>query len=597
MPLSAPRIAGIAGDRNAPERELSSFGLAEASPVGVFESNASRVFVDIRLDELIGTSGGVPVVYAAPGESEWQSVSLSSSGIAELERDVQFYLSAGIDVYLRFFIGSPVPGLTAPDAPEGLPGYAPDTGSPSAVSLWRALIAYFSAKFPEAGGIVLPGPVNDPDSAGGADPGDPAEWAERLARLCELTYGAAADANPDVFIVLPLLEDGGEGAVPPRLLTVMTARRIGEFGDIPWAVLSVSAMESAVPAAVQGTMTMLDSQSLGKPDTVLYLCRPSQSELDRGYLAYTAIPARERTDALSPAEFFAKEYLRFAEACGKQAHAVFVSLEDIVWRNDHDFYDMLKRMIGTGEGVFSAQAQSMPGFRSLSRAVIWDFAGSYHSSGWIPGGGALSCVSEPSPLFSDSRGAPSRILSVRFQQTGSGGVAGIVMRNLTPTADLSDVSALVFDFTLEAVGAEDGNGADTNRVAMVFVVGTDEKRAEFYADGIRCGEICSLGCDLTGWADRDRVDYIGIAVYADFDVSLKLERVTAGSRTAAPEEIGKIFSPVRETPQERPDESWLLPVFVIAAAAVFAVFVLLTRRDAEEADRKKQDGTYERSPR
>ena len=119
---------------------------------------------------------------------------------------------------------------------------------------------------------------------------------------------------------------------------------------------------------------------------------------------------------------------------------------------------------------------------------------------------------------------------------------------------------------------------------MVFVVGTDEERAEYYAEGIRCGKQYSLGCSLSDWKDRDCVDYIGIAVYADFDVSLKLERVTAGSVTASPEELEAIFSPPApaEKPGER-NEAWLLPVLIFAAAATFAVFVLLTRRDAEEA--------------
>ena len=157
------------------------------------------------------------------------------------------------------------------------------------------------------------------------------------------------------------------------------------------------------------------------------------------------------------------------------------------------------------------------------------------------------------------------------------------MRNLSHSADLGEVAALLFEFSLEA-----GEGETPGEVSMVFVVGTDEKRAEYYADGIRCGNAYSLGCRLSDWEDRDRVDYIGIAVYADFDVSLKLGRVTAGSRTASPEALRAVFHPAPEEERgEEPNESWLLPVLVFAAAATFAVFVLLTRKDAEDAETGK----------
>jgi len=587
MPLSSPRYASSVGKGEAPARELASFGLAEASPVGVFESNASRVLVDVPLDELIGSSGGIPAVYAVPGEEEPRSVSLDSSLVSELERDVQFYLSAGIEVYLRFEIPSPVPGLTAPDSGEGRKGYMPDMDSPAAMSLWRALAEFFGERFPAVGGMVLPGPANDPETAGGgADFTDPASYAEKLAGLCALTYRAAADSDPDLLVVLPLRASGGDGEdlLDPRLLTVMTACRIAESGEIPWAVLTHAGVDSEVPAAVTVTAAMAAGQTVPakKPEALLYLYEPTQEGIDEGYRGYTSTPARERTDALSPMEFFAKEYLSFSDACGPEARAVFASLSDVAWRGDHDFYDMLKRMAKTNAGVHSGQAQTLPEFRSYSREAVWDFSSSYHSLGWIPGGGALSCVTEPNALFSESRGAPSRVLSVRFQNDGEG-VAGIVMRNLSHSADLGEVAALLFEFSLEA-----GEGETPGEVSMVFVVGTDEKRAEYYADGIRCGNAYSLGCRLSDWEDRDRVDYIGIAVYADFDVSLKLGRVTAGSRTASPEALRAVFLPAPEEERgEEPDESWLLPVLIFAAAATFAVFVLLTRKDAEDAETGK----------
>ena len=167
------------------------------------------------------------------------------------------------------------------------------------------------------------------------------------------------------------------------------------------------------------------------------------------------------------------------------------------------------------------------------------------------------------------------MLSVSFQETEDG-VAGIVMRNLNTSTDLTPVNALYFDFLLEAEGA-----AGDEDVSVVFIVGTDVKRAEFHADGLRCGTIQRLSCPVAAWGDRDRVDFIAIAVYAGAPVSLKLSKVTAVGRGISVDDLKAVFAPAEAEDTEI--AGWLLPVLVFLLAGSFAVFVLLTRRDRDEA--------------
>ena len=144
------------------------------------------------------------------------------------------------------------------------------------------------------------------------------------------------------------------------------------------------------------------------------------------------------------------------------------------------------------------------------------------------------------------------------------------------SSDLTPVDALNFDFMLEDEG---GNG-DNEDISVVFIVGTDDRRAEFHANGLRCGEIRRLSCPVSMWGSRNRTDFIAIAVYSEKPVSLKLSRVTAVADGISPDDLKAVFSPAAE--EESADAGWLLPALVVLLAGSFAVFVLLTRRDRDE---------------
>ena len=566
--LSAPRYADAAG-RPAPEA-VSSFGLADTFPAGAFESNAFHILTDVSLDELLTSSGGTSVAYTVPGEASPRSASLDPARLSSLDRDVEFYLSAGIRVYLRFRIDAPIPGLTADDA------RMPDMGSPASAALWCALVRFFAARYPDASGIVLPGPVNDAKAAGIEKSADIGAWAEELSHLCRLTYGAASRTAPDIALCVPVDASSAADAVHSRIFLYLLARRIAQNGNFPWTCLSLCGSDSSAPAGLKQTLSQLDAASLPVPEELMYVYQLTQNTLNNRYAEYLSQPAAERTAAYTVSEMAVELYRSFVKACGSGARAVFFSPAGLSQRYDHAFYDLLKQGAGDPSAVYRTGIQVDASYEGVSVVDLWDFSDKYYPLDWIPGGGSLSCATELSEAFSDRLGEPARVLSVSYQESEDG-VAGIVMRNLKPTADLTDVEALVFDLLFES-------GTEGASVSLVFTVGTDDKRAEYHVDELRCGEILRLSCPLSDWEDRSRADFVSIAVYAKESVTLKLSKVSAVSGSLSPEELAAVFAPVPEPDQPVRDVSWLLPVLVFVTAASFAVFVLLTRRDSESED-------------
>jgi len=587
MLLSPPRYADIpATDRPV---SASRFGLADTFPAGAFESNTFHILTDVSLDRLLSGSGGVSAAYTVPGEDSPRSVFFDASLLSELDRDVQFYRSAGIEVYLRFGINEPIPGLTAQDS------LFPDMTSPESAALWCAAVRFFAGRYPDAAGLVLPGPVNDAEAAGVREE-EIGRWADALSHLCTLTGSAASSVSPGMAVCVPF--DESTDSVCSRLFLALFARRMARTGSPSWTLLSMAGSDGGVTGRLKQTLSYLTDLSLPGPGDLMYVYSLTQRELNQQYAAYLATPASERDSAYVPSEMAVELYRRFSDACGTGARVVFFSPAGLTQRYDHDFYDVLKRGAGIKDAVRESGTRAVSVLPGMVFHDLWDFSDAYYPLDWIPGGGALSCSTELSEAFSDAAGKPSRVLSVSFQEARDG-VAGIVMRNLKNTVDLSRVEALTFDFLLEDAGGI--VPTDDGGVSVVFIAGTDDKRAEFHADGLSCGEIHRLSCPISDWDDRDRVDFLSIAVYADRPVSLKLSKVTAAASGIPSEELEAVFSPPSEE-EDKPDAGWLLPVLVFLAAASFSVFVLLTRRDtedgadAERTERKERTGRERRTP-
>ena len=645
FPLSAPlypKAADIA------EKSLSNFGLYDAAVVGVFESNVSHVIMDVPLDQLLTTvpedgEAVLPLSYTVyetvsaenagdrtvfAGRTEIASLNLPL--LRTLDSEINFCISAGIEVYLRLMSESPVPGLTYTDGDAE--HYAVRTDTPDARYFYAAVVRFLCSRYPGIAGLVTGYAVNDGLQTGDTGGNSAAVYARETAELCRITYNAASTEIPDILVVLPFAEKKGESEnfrfIDPKTLAVMLSYCLEDGGTVPWAMmyctedlhgilgtdilygddLSGDSRFSDSRSAAQRIRQLLDELGLRGSAASMYYYEPSYASVMLGYRN-------------TPGQTVLTQYLAemFVKLCGStRARAVFLSLEHLNKRLDHDFYSYLKKTensltssVGTGSHRRSVSdylaVPSESAAETLSRMTakkaVWDFTDQFHPLGWIAGGGVGSCLTVYSDLFSEDNVPGERYSRVlrsvitldkeAASEERQGIAAGIVLRNLARKVDMSNVDCLEFTFALNHPGLIMGTGHETGTV--VFIVGSDDCRAEFTVQDADYGRIQTYLCDLSEYEFRGQVDYMGILVYGDHEMYLDLSSVTACSSTLTPEELDEVFALVPGGNAAEPDYAAVVLVSGIVFVGSVTALVLLIRHDAEEErERRRQQLLEER---
>ena len=632
-PLSQPIYTNAA---ELTETSLSNVGLYDAAAVGVFESNVSHVIVDVLLNRLLSdpTTGDRDssslsyTVYQTVQEdpdaerkifAQTATTPVNHTYLSELDNEINFYISAGLEVYLRIASETVLSGLTYEE--PGAEQYAVSPESAEARQFYAAIVRYLCRRYPGIGGLVTGSAVNLGQwTGGGIDAQNAASYAHNLAELCRITYNAAFSEIADIRIVLPFAPEdfrvSGNNAfctLDTKSLTVMMVSYLSEMGTVPWImmycaedmtdILGVDILSgdgladgmtySDKDSAAQRTRQLTDELALESSAAIMYYYEPDYAPTLEGF-------------EHSPEMTVYSEYLAelFAKLCGStRARAVFLSLDRLNVHLEHEFFAYLKKTesipeSGHGEtsgrrvvmdfaAIPSADVQHILDL-TVSQKYVWDFSDSFYPLGWIAGGGVSSCLTVYSDLFSDPEASRySRVLRSAISldedsvsHRNSGMAAGISLRNLTRTVDMREVDYLEFTFALNHPGLVMGTGHESGTV--VFLIGSDDQRAEFKVESAVPEQVLTYVCDLSDYEFRDRVDFLGIMVYADHDVYLDLQSVRAYSNTLFPDEMDAVFSPNPVVPELAVDYETVAVVSVIVFVLSIGAVVLLIRHDAEE---------------
>jgi hypothetical protein len=590
LPMSSPRFAeaGAVGDR-----ELSNMGLYNASAAGAFESNVSHIMLDVDLAKLIASgdarSAATVSYYAADGSVK--TAGIDRDVIKSLDGDIQFYTSAGINVYLRLISTSPVEGLTYGGG-ECL-GYAVLASDAEALSKYASIVRFISARYSGISGISLGLGINSAYNVGEADIFDISPYADDVALLARATYNAAASENPGIMILIEFDEyRDGEFQVSDRVLATALARRLSDVGSIPWAfVYSIDSAWDALssPASLSAALSALE---IAGADSVMYFYDPMSDNLTYKYSSYVA--SLNKDEFPTPPSFAEYLAMTFGELCERGAEygagTVFMSLGDILQSTDHEFYSSLKN---TGMGNSDRHIIDLPtsvADDALSSAtgkyVLSDFSDKYYCLDWISGGGVASFTTEHSPIFSDRDGIYSRVLRSSVDTVGAAGAAGLIIRNLQGATDLSD-TRLVFDFSVAGEMASED-------LTVVFVVGADDNRAEFTARELTYGAAHTLVCDLGEYEFASSVEYIGVMIYSEESVNFDLSRVTVYSDTKNDAELAELFNPTADTAGGAYEEYVLGALMLIVAVISVVGCIFFVRRDREDAEACTADVNIDR---
>ncbi|MBE6618093.1 MAG: hypothetical protein E7627_09205 [Ruminococcaceae bacterium] len=591
IPISAPRYFDGA---EPAENTMSQVGLHGAAPAGAFESNISHIIVDIPLDRLLVESekeSAYSLTYSVyeNGEITVKKTNLSAELIEELDRDINFYISVGVRVYLRFTSEEIIPLLTYGGKAQNH-GICIDTEESR--GLYAAIVRYISERYSDIAGFVVGKVVNDAFNVGSFTSKSLQEYARDLAEQCRITYNAAFGSHPDISVIVPFgAVSGGGNHLSERVLGVMLAHGIERVGNIPWTFLYCLDNRSGDVDAPEDFVRNLGNIGISAPGSIMYFYRPYYDELMRDYSSFIAGSETVMSD-YSFAGFAVNSYLEIAGKL-KNADVVFMSLEDISLRNNRDFYAILKDSAEDVGYIFeSVAAADSVSDSALGEYTVWDFSDKHHSDGWIAGGGVASCLTGYSDIF---EGDYLRVLKTQLAGEEYGG-AGITLCNLDKTVDLTGVDEIRFTFAL----ALPDDAKSYSEASVVFVIGSDDYRGEFFAEGVELSKMQTVSCDLTGYEHRDEVSYIGVMIYANDNVRFELLSADAYSLTLSDDELADAFTGATEPEaDEDPTRTTVIAVVgLLVAALTFIVIILLSRRDREErelrAESKAKRRAYEK---
>ena len=562
LPLSHPRFPD-AESAPYPTESAAIIGLYDPASVGAFESNISAVMTELRLEDIIVGSASkntysVPYKSSAPDEEEQITLEFDRQKLSELDSDIEFYTTAGVRVYIRL------------------------SSSSADTSLISAAVRFLSSRYPSVMGFAVGGEINLPSTmagyAGSSDEYSIEEYISDLALFYRSIYDAASasDSGSSKVVIVPVAEsDETLGTVT---LSTMLVSRLSEIGKIPLLIMSdydISA-ETHSPDAF-AAVQMISELECGEIDGLVYFCAPSTEDIEAKYAA------EQKTGSFT--EYAARLFVSTASSfTGGRTRCIFFSLDNTNLKNSRDFYSVLKQSDeATGHVYDYAAVMHDSTTDDGAKYSLCDFTDKYYPDGWIAGGGVESCIT------TQKKGESSRVLTVSFKHdaystyhTESSGSAGITLRNFDKSVDFTNVSSLEFTFSISSKSSSAPS-------SVVFVIGNDETRAEYYAEDLECGTEYELSCPLGGFETRDKVGYIGIMVYSDVNVVLELSSVDVCSIVLDEDELAAVFTE-KDSPHISVDYKTIAFFSFTIAAASIIVFVFLSKleKEDEENDAKRQ---------
>ena len=147
------------------------------------------------------------------------------------------------------------------------------------------------------------------------------------------------------------------------------------------------------------------------------------------------------------------------------------------------------------------------------------------------------------------------------------------------------------DFTA-ALEKADGSGEKVT-ATLVFVIGTEDTRAQFTAENVTSGGVRTFHCGLTDYPSPDKIDYVGVIVYADCDVVLNIGRISVHTSKLTAETLEELLNGTDTDGTNRTDYRLALILCAVTVVLSVGAVTAITRHENEEAEalRNKNGGT------
>ena len=509
-------------------------GLHGAAPAGVFETGMPRTIVDVDLDLLAGGSESMSSSVALSRGSNVYYI--DGAAVSRLDRDIKFYASSGVNVYLRFLSDTPSvwffrhEGDNTSDDRRGL-------------DMYLALVTFFCERYGNVSSVVIP------DMLGGEteDDGGDSLWgsAYRVAMLMRLTSSAASVSGKPVFVTLPVGSGSMKGATETG--AALVAEALYDMGPVPWSVISFSSGTGFPEVDIVSSTARANGTSFPSFAAVCYVP-------DKG----------------TPVDSFASAFKDlYRDGSSAQVRAVFLSLSSVAPDGLVDDFSVLSppRSDGKSRTEYldavpfpSTGTEKIKGSRTL-----WDFSDSYSTGGWTAGTGITSfgTVSRD-----DGAGRALRCC------LGEDDAFGIALCTAPEGLNLTRAPLVEFDLSVEA----------DRDAEIVFLFGDENGRAEYSAKVTGGAEDVRVVCDFTKSEKPEKPGYMAVMIRSDGAVTADFNRIVCHSTTLTSEELadarGGGKKPLIDLPDGLKRTYFVLAISVTMVAAVWmAVHCIRSDRD------------------
>lgn len=211
--LANPEAAAVYAPPADPA-ETSIKGLISAYPADAVRLGVTHTVVEVRMEELILTGweeGAVPYIYN--GVTRY----LSGEALARLDADVGIYTAAGVEVYLRFLLGSPeghgVPAALYLQNPPSASAedHAVNMGTPFSAEIMEGFLDFMAARYaaPSDGSgpveaFILGYRVNNASEHNRAEGAELASYVTNYEKLVRAAHTAMTSHNPEGRVYVSL---------------------------------------------------------------------------------------------------------------------------------------------------------------------------------------------------------------------------------------------------------------------------------------------------------------------------------------------------------------------------------------------------------
>ena len=568
LPISDALFPDMPTGEKRPFR--SAVGLTGADAAGVFTANAANVIVDVHVDELLGgTDGNTSGRLCIRGGRYYY---LDFAYLRKLDDEINFYMAADVDVYLRFLSKTDLSCRGFTFSRDDASFFAFDVTNEDGAYMLSAVTDYLASRYGKVRGFIL-GDRLDSAVYNGADMTDAYAYAALIADTMRIIHTAAAVHIPDATVIAPLghylfetsFRTAKENTVcDPVLLSVYLSRHIEAAGGMPWGMLYVSDNAAEMVGHAENILGRMKAVNAAVPEEFFLLWKPSD--------VYS-------TDALL------SEYQQWGMAASRLNTRVFF-LDAAQQRQPDLLYDALKYVEISGDTgrrlqEFSARIDTNVQTTPLHSGVytLYDFRKSFSTMHWIAGSGCSTLTTQAGRITESERTMHAEFSSETDDPfaAANGSILCMMPAALDFTAAPTVRCTLLATSSLES----------TDTAQLVFVFGSDDARAA-YGITVPVGQPVTVICDLSGYEDASHITSAAILVRADSAITLDIAGMQCFSDTHTSEELAEHFTRSLSGLGTETDHGTLSVRQAALIIAIFvstlSVFALLTRRQRSRED-------------